>query len=64
MIKEVSADLNKDGIIDVGDLAIVAYHYGKDSTSADWAAAKMADMNSDNKIDIMDLAYVATKIID
>ncbi len=62
VIKEVSADLNKDGIIDVGDLAIVAYHYGKDSTSADWAAAKMADMNNDNKIDIMDLAYVATKI--
>ena len=64
VIKEVSADLNKDGIIDVGDLAIVAYHYGKDSGSADWATAKTADMNSDNKIDIMDLAYVATKIID
>ena len=62
VIKEVSADLNKDGIIDVGDLAIVAYHYGKDSTSADWAAAKTADMNYDNKIDIMDLAYVASKI--
>lgn len=63
VIKNVSADLNKDGVVDVGDLAIVAYYYGKNSTSADWAAAKGADMNSDNKIDITDLAYVASKIL-
>ncbi|MGG1550193.1 family 43 glycosylhydrolase [Paenibacillus ferrarius] len=63
VVKEVSADLNKDGHIDVGDLAMVAYHYGKTSTSADWATAKAADVNNDNKIDIMDLAYVASKIL-
>ncbi|UUZ97094.1 dockerin type I domain-containing protein [Paenibacillus sp. P25] len=63
VIKEVSADLNKDGAVDVGDLALVAYYYGKNSASADWAAAKSADMNSDNKIDITDLAYVASKIL-
>ncbi|MGG1550191.1 carbohydrate-binding protein [Paenibacillus ferrarius] len=63
VVKEVSADLNKDGHIDVGDLAMVAYHYGKNSTSADWSTAKAADMNNDNKIDIMDLAYVASKIL-
>nr|WP_245855759.1 cohesin domain-containing protein [Paenibacillus rigui] len=63
VIKEVSADLNKDGVVDVGDLAMAAYYYGKDSASADWAAAKIADMNNDNKIDITDLAYVATKIV-
>ncbi|MDD9269350.1 NPCBM/NEW2 domain-containing protein [Paenibacillus sp. GCM10023248] len=57
-----SADLNKDGSINVGDLAMVAYYYGKDSTSTDWAAARIADMNNDNKIDISDLAYVASKI--
>ncbi|RUT36512.1 carbohydrate-binding protein [Paenibacillus zeisoli] len=64
VIKEVSADLNKDGSINVGDLAIVAYHYGKDSTGADWATVKIADMNSDNKIDITDLAYIASKILE
>lgn len=64
VIKEVSADLNNDGIINVGDLAIVAYHYGKDSASPDWAKAKIADLNGDNKIDITDLAYVATKILE
>ncbi|MNV66982.1 Gellan lyase precursor [compost metagenome] len=64
VIKEVSADLNKDGSINVGDLAIVAYHYGKNSGDADWTAAKIADMNSDNKIDITDLAYIASKILE
>ena len=57
-----SADLNNDGIIDVGDLAIVAYHYGKDSESTDWDEAKIADMNNDNLIDIADLAYIALRI--
>jgi beta-xylosidase len=63
VIQESSADLNTDGSINVGDLAIVAYHYGKNSTSADWAAAKLADMNTDSKIDITDLSYVASKIL-
>ena len=58
-----SADLNKDGSINVGDLAMVAYYYGKNSTGIDWATAKIADMNNDNKIDIIDLAYVASKIL-
>nr|WP_284646656.1 cohesin domain-containing protein [Paenibacillus chinjuensis] len=64
VIKEVSADLNKDGNVDVGDLAMAAYHYGKDSAGADWATAIIADMNGDNKIDIADLAYVASKIFE
>ncbi|CAN7631882.1 cohesin domain-containing protein [Paenibacillus sp. LjRoot153] len=58
-----SADINNDGSIDVGDLAMVTYHYGKDASSTDWAAAKKADMNSDNTIDITDLAFVASKIL-
>ncbi len=63
VVKEVSADLNMDGSINVGDLAMVAYYYGKDSTSGDWATCKIADMNGDNKIDVVDLAFVATKIL-
>ncbi|MDD9265443.1 carbohydrate-binding protein [Paenibacillus sp. GCM10023248] len=59
-----SADMNNDGSINVGDLAMVAYHYGKDSTSADWETAKAADLNGDNKIDILDLAIVAVKILE
>jgi len=59
-----SADINNNGVIDVGDLAIAAYHYGKDSGSTDWDEAKIADMNNDNLIDIADLAYIALKIQD
>ncbi|MDD9265442.1 Ig domain-containing protein [Paenibacillus sp. GCM10023248] len=64
VIKVVSADLNKNGSLDVGDLAIAAYHYGKNSTSADWATANMADMNGDDIIDIVDIAYIASKILE
>ena len=60
--EETSADLNEDETIDVVDLAIVAYYYGRNSDSEDWEQAKAADVNHDNKIDIFDLAYVATRI--
>ncbi len=63
VIKDASADLNGDGSVSVGDLAIAAYHYGKNDTSPDWAAAKLADMNADGKVDIADLSYVANKIL-
>ena len=59
-----SSDLNNDGTIDVGDLAIVAYYYGVDFESPAWTEAKIADMNNDNIIDIADLAYVALRIPD
>ncbi|MHA7964848.1 family 43 glycosylhydrolase [Paenibacillus sp. CAU 1782] len=63
VIKEASADLNNDGIVNVGDLAMAAYHYGKDSASTDWQDAQIADMNKDGKIDILDLSYVASKML-
>jgi endoglucanase len=62
--KEASADINGDGKINVGDLAVVAFYYGKDPTAADWDEAKKADVNGDEKIDIYDLAYVALKILE
>ena len=63
VIEEVSADINHDGRVDVGDLAVAAYYYGKDSTDADWDAAKIADVIKDNSIDISDLAYIAINIL-
>jgi hypothetical protein len=64
VIKETSSDLNTDGTIDVVDLAIVAYFYGKDTSSVDWEQAKAADVTHDGKIDVSDLAYVAIRIAD
>lgn len=59
-------DLNKDGTVDILDIAIVAKAYGThgpdipnpgDPPSSNWNA--IADMDSNNKIDIIDIATVA-----
>lgn len=59
-----SVDLNEDGKISIGDLAIAAAHYGKDTSSPDWNQAKQADVNGDGKVDISDLAAIAKKILE
>ncbi|OAB46856.1 family 20 glycosylhydrolase [Paenibacillus antarcticus] len=61
---EMSPDINGDGKVSVGDLAIVAANYGKTSADSDWNQAKRADVNGDGKIDITDLAIIAQKILE
>lgn len=56
--------LNTKPGYDVGDMAIVALHYGKTTASADWEAAKKSDLNGDGKVDITDLVYTARKILE
>ncbi|MEK5396069.1 beta-N-acetylglucosaminidase domain-containing protein [Paenibacillus sp. FSL K6-2859] len=58
----MTGDINKDGKVSIGDLAIVAANYGKDTNSPDWAEAKRADVNKDGVINLNDLALVARKI--
>jgi len=58
----ITGDINKDGKVSIGDLAIVAANYGKDASSPDWTEAKRADINKDGVIDLNDLALVARKI--
>ncbi|WP_422657762.1 alpha-N-acetylglucosaminidase TIM-barrel domain-containing protein [Paenibacillus sp. EC2-1] len=55
-------DINQDGKVSIGDLAIAAAHYGLTEASPDWQKAKAADMNGDGKIDIADLAAIAKLI--
>ncbi len=57
-------DVSGDGDVDVGDLAIVAYYYGKTSEDEDWHLARVADFNGDNRVDFIDLAFVAQKMLD
>ncbi|MCR8634214.1 glycoside hydrolase family 3 C-terminal domain-containing protein [Paenibacillus radicis (ex Xue et al. 2023)] len=56
------ADINKDGFMDIGDLAIIAAAYGKTSGSADRVQYKTMDFNNDNIINIIDLVFVAQQI--
>ena len=56
-------DINEDGVVNAGDLAIVVYHYRKNAESKDWEEAKVVDMNNDGVIDIADVAFVASKVV-
>jgi len=59
----VTGDLNQDGKVTIGDLAIAAASYGKSATDANWQQIKAADLNRDGVIDIADLAVIANKIL-
>lgn len=53
-------DLNKDGIIDIKDLAMISLHYGKSIGKTGWSSE--SDLNSDGIIDIYDLSLVSRVI--
>lgn len=57
-------DVNGDGKISIGDLAMVAAHYGKTSDSPDWEQIKHLDFTNNGSIDIFDLAFIAQRIIE
>ncbi|MCR8660415.1 LamG-like jellyroll fold domain-containing protein [Paenibacillus endoradicis] len=59
----VPGDLNNDEKVTVGDLAMIAAHYGKDHTDANWINIQQFDVNYDGKIDIEDLAIIAQTIL-
>lgn len=63
-VSGIEGDVNGDGKVSLGDLAIVAAHYGKNRTSPDWETAIIADVNGDGRIDIEDLALIASKLLD
>ena len=61
-----SLDLNKDGKIDLADLAEVSYYYGKSKihmTQTQWEQIKYVDINNDNEINMKDLKFISNKII-
>ncbi|MBP1963383.1 glycosyl hydrolase family 28 protein [Paenibacillus aceris] len=56
----IPGDVSGDGKISIGDLAIIASHYGETPSSPKWTAS--ADLNGDGVIDISDLAAMAQKL--
>jgi len=64
VIAQTPGDLNGDGKLGVGDLALMAaVYYGRSSSDADWEAYKKGDLNSDGVIDIADLRKLAQGIM-
>ncbi|RIX52502.1 hypothetical protein D3P08_13030 [Paenibacillus nanensis] len=59
----LEGDVNGDGRISIGDLALIAANYGKDENSADWALVKHLDVKADGVIDLLDLALVANAML-
>jgi hypothetical protein len=54
-LKKILGDANGDGVVDVGDLGILAANYGVTS-GATWA---MGDFNDDGVVDVGDLGILA-----
>lgn len=53
-----TADINKDGKINLEDLAIATKYYGIDHTQVIWEKAKKCDVMPDGKIDMEDLIKI------
>jgi hypothetical protein len=64
VVAQTPGDLNGDGKLGVGDLALMAAaYYGRSSSDADWDAYKKGDLNGDGVIDIADLRQLAQGIM-
>lgn len=55
-----NCDINKNGKVDILDLAAVAKNYNVKNTDVNWASS--LDFNKDGKIDIFDLVFCSKKI--
>lgn len=62
VIVPLTGDIDNSIVIDVADLAIVAYYYGMESGSEGWEQAVIADIDKDGRIGIVDLAFVANRM--
>ena len=62
LAEDIDFDLNGDGVLSVGDLAIVAAAYGLDADNEAWEQHAHADLNGDGKVDVADLTLMAAAI--
>ncbi|MCE9655773.1 glycosyl hydrolase family 95 catalytic domain-containing protein [Clostridium celatum] len=62
---EPNYDLNNDGKVNIGDLAILSKHYGKNNVnnSEEWQSLKVYDLNVDNEINTEDMKLLTDKIL-
>jgi len=68
-IPGILGDVNYDGVINVGDLAIAAYNYLAREGDPEWDRAKYCDVTGSNGepdgiVDILDIAFIAVKVLE
>ena len=51
VMKEVSMDVNGDGLLNEGDINEINSHIGSSSTDPNWALTSKYDLNSDGRVD-------------
>lgn len=56
-------DVNRDGKVDIQDLALVMYHYRSQKQDEIWDKIQNSDVNQDGVVDLTDLIEVANKIL-
>jgi len=59
----VPGDINRDGIVNIGDLGMACGYYGLDSNNEAWPDARRADIDKNGKVDIADLVFIAKRIL-
>nr|WP_278335119.1 dockerin type I domain-containing protein [Clostridium intestinale] len=50
-------DFNKDGYVDIIDVAMLSEKYGYSNTNTDWN--QIYDLNNDSTVDIYDLVLIS-----
>lgn len=63
VVAQDKEDTNNDGVVNVADLATVAYYYRAAEGDANWDEAKKADINQDGRVSIEDLVVLAKRIL-
>lgn len=58
-----TGDVTGDGNISIGDLGLIAKHYGKTSASTGWTAIQSLDVNRDGSIGLEDLILVSSRMM-
>jgi hypothetical protein len=58
-----AGDVNNDGVINTGDLAICTYYYQVSEGDLNWSLAKSSDVNNDGIINIVDLSFIAQLVV-
>jgi hypothetical protein len=63
VITSKTGDINNVPGYDIGDLGIIAGHYGIKTGDQGWSAIKYADINGDGSIGLYEMAFIARKIL-
>lgn len=63
IVDENIGDFNENGVLDIGDVALISKNYGKKATDNDWNNVKKFDINKDGIINETDVNILTDKML-